>query len=128
MLRRLPELKKMLPRRFPPTWTVEEPSACFVLRDHNGQALAYVYFEERPGKLTPVIIPKEMALAKKYGSRQLPQVQCGLGLGIGTTARAGVVSVTGELSLWEGSGCQLGFIAQYPPPLTMADWHSSMLS
>jgi hypothetical protein len=73
-------------------------------------------------------IPKEMAPTEKYGSRQLPRVQCGLGLGIGTTARAGAVSVTGALSLCVGSGCQLGFNAQYPPPPTMAGWHSSMLS
>ncbi len=32
-------------RRFPPPWTVEELEACFVVRDHNGQKLAYVYFE-----------------------------------------------------------------------------------
>ena len=23
---------------------------CFIVRDHNGQALAYVYFEEEPGR------------------------------------------------------------------------------
>jgi hypothetical protein len=23
---------------------------CFIIRDHNGQALAYVYFEEEPGR------------------------------------------------------------------------------
>jgi hypothetical protein len=34
--------------RFPPPWTVEEQDACFVVRDHNGQQLAYVYFE--PGR------------------------------------------------------------------------------
>ena len=33
-------------RRFPPPWSVEETDACFIVRDANGQALAYVYFEE----------------------------------------------------------------------------------
>jgi hypothetical protein len=37
-------------RRFPPPWTVDELDACFVVRDHNGQALVYVYFEEEPGR------------------------------------------------------------------------------
>jgi hypothetical protein len=37
-------------RRFPPPWTVEETDACFVVRDANGQALAYVYFEDEPGR------------------------------------------------------------------------------
>jgi hypothetical protein len=31
--------------RFPPPWSVEEQAACFVVRDHNEQALAYVCFE-----------------------------------------------------------------------------------
>ena len=39
-----------MPRRFPPPWTAEETDACFIVRDHNGQALAYVYFEEEPGR------------------------------------------------------------------------------
>jgi hypothetical protein len=37
-------------RRFPPPWTVEELEACFVVRDGNGQQLAYVYFEDEPGR------------------------------------------------------------------------------
>jgi endo-1,4-beta-D-glucanase Y len=37
-------------RRFPPPWSVEEQAACFVARDHGGQALAYVYFEDEPGR------------------------------------------------------------------------------
>jgi len=36
----------MTARRFPPPWSVEETDACFIVRDHNGQALAHVYFEE----------------------------------------------------------------------------------
>jgi hypothetical protein len=39
----------MAERRFPPPWSVEELDACFMVRDHNGQKLAYVYFEEEPG-------------------------------------------------------------------------------
>jgi hypothetical protein len=40
----------MTARRFPPPWSVEEQSACFVVRDSNGQQLAYVYFEDEPGR------------------------------------------------------------------------------
>jgi hypothetical protein len=29
---------------------MRELDACFVVRDHNGQALVYVYFEEEPGR------------------------------------------------------------------------------
>jgi hypothetical protein len=36
---------------FPPPWTVEELDACFVVRDHNRQQLAYVYiYEDEPGR------------------------------------------------------------------------------
>jgi hypothetical protein len=37
-------------RRFPPPRTVEETDACFIVRDHAGMSLAYVYFEEEPGR------------------------------------------------------------------------------
>ena len=36
-------------RRFPPPWTVEETAPCFIVRDANGQALAFVYCENEPG-------------------------------------------------------------------------------
>ena len=38
------------PRRFPPPWTIEELDPCFLVRDHSGQALAYLYFEDEPGR------------------------------------------------------------------------------
>ena len=46
-----------MPRRFPPPWSVEETDACFIVRDANGQALAYVYFEEEPGWRSPAHPP-----------------------------------------------------------------------
>ena len=43
-------IDKPEPRRFPPPWTVEETNASYIVRDANGQALAYVYFEEEKGR------------------------------------------------------------------------------
>jgi hypothetical protein len=40
------------PRRFPAPWSVEELSACFVVSDSAGQKLAYIYFEDEPGRRT----------------------------------------------------------------------------
>jgi len=38
-------------RRFPPPWTIEDKNdACFIVGDHNGHALAYVYYENEPGR------------------------------------------------------------------------------
>jgi hypothetical protein len=33
-------------RRFPPPWSVEEHDECFIVRDADGQALGYFYFDE----------------------------------------------------------------------------------
>ena len=35
-------------RHFPEPWSVEELDTCFVVKDLNGQALAYMYFEKEP--------------------------------------------------------------------------------
>ena len=44
-------LKMSVPeRRLPPPWSAEETDACFIVRDGNAQALAYVYFEEERGR------------------------------------------------------------------------------
>jgi hypothetical protein len=40
----------MASRRFPPPWTVEETQPCFIVRDHDSQALAFVYCEDEPGR------------------------------------------------------------------------------
>jgi hypothetical protein len=40
-------------RRFPLPWIVEDHNdACFIVKDRAGHALAYVYFEDEPGRQT----------------------------------------------------------------------------
>ena len=34
-------------RRFPPPWTIERIPCCFIVKDADGQSLAYVYFDNR---------------------------------------------------------------------------------
>jgi len=38
------------PRRFPPPWSAELTPNCFIVRDADGQQLAYVYYESEPGR------------------------------------------------------------------------------
>jgi hypothetical protein len=33
-------------RRFPPPWTVEEGETYFVVKDNDGQRLAYIHFDD----------------------------------------------------------------------------------
>jgi hypothetical protein len=39
-------LAEMTDRRFPPPGPIEELDECFIVRDANGQALGYFYFDE----------------------------------------------------------------------------------
>ena len=41
---------KLNRRRVPPPWCVEVTPNCFIVRDANGQALSYVYYENEPGR------------------------------------------------------------------------------
>ncbi len=63
-------------RRFPPPWTIEEHNdACFIVKDHNGQALAYVYFELEPGRRTAAnLLTKDVARRIAANVAKLPDL------------------------------------------------------
>ena len=40
--------RRNMPRRFPPPWSIEERQESFIVKDANGQQLAYLDFEDEP--------------------------------------------------------------------------------
>ena len=61
--------------RFPRPWSVDEPDSCFIVRDDNGQALAYVYFEEEPGgRAAAKLLTATRPTASRRTSLKLPKL------------------------------------------------------
>jgi hypothetical protein len=67
----------MTPRRFPAPWSAEETSACFIVRDRGGQALAYIYFEDEPGRRAAAkLLTRDEARRSAINLAKLPDLLC----------------------------------------------------
>jgi hypothetical protein len=62
-------------RRFPPPWSVEELDACFIVSDSAGQKLAYIYFDEEPGRRSAAkLLTKDEARRVAANFARLPEL------------------------------------------------------
>jgi hypothetical protein len=63
-------------RPFPKPWTVEDHNdACFIVKDRNRRALAYVYYVEEPGRRSAAnLMTKDEARRIAANIAKLPEL------------------------------------------------------
>jgi hypothetical protein len=61
-------------RRLPAPWTIEDTNgACYVIRDSNGFAISFVYYEIEPGRRAAAnLMTKDEGKANRNRHRQSP--------------------------------------------------------
>jgi hypothetical protein len=68
-------MRSTLHHEFPLPWTVQERSSCFVVHDKTSQPLAYIHFEEKSGRLSPINqLTRDEALRIAANIAKLPEL------------------------------------------------------
>jgi len=64
-----------MPRRFPPPWSIEEHTESFIVKDANGQQIAYLYFDdESQRRLSMKRLSRDEAFLIAVNIAKLPMV------------------------------------------------------
>jgi hypothetical protein len=68
-------LKIATAMRFPPPWSIEDLGAAFVVKDSARHKLAYVYYEEEPGRRSAAkLLSKDEARRSAADIAKLPEL------------------------------------------------------
>jgi hypothetical protein len=60
--------------QFPSPWAIQERSTCFVVHDKASQPLAYIHFEDKSGRLSPINqLTRDEALCIAVNIAKLPE-------------------------------------------------------
>ena len=61
--------------RFPAPWSVEETDCCFIVKDRDSQALAFIYFVDEPGhRLAAGLLTRDEARRIASNIAKLPSL------------------------------------------------------
>jgi hypothetical protein len=65
---------KVMSRRFPAPWTVEDHLACYIVKDSKGQALAHIYYDDVGQQEAAKLLSKDEARRIVANIAKLPEL------------------------------------------------------